>query len=128
MEHLGSLESPQADARPGTGVKVPNRKPGVYEVKTFDAEERLTIGKASNLRQRVKQGLVKGKTKHSTGKRIGGAEDVSHLLVRWAETDRPAAVEEELHLRHIARFGRLPKYTKHTQRSCNFSPLFVSTK
>ena len=34
-----------------------------------------------------------------------------HVEVRWAETDRPAAAEEELHRRHRERFGRLPRYT-----------------
>lgn len=104
----------KVDARHGGGVKVPNQKPGVYEVKYADAEERLTIGKASNLRMRIKQGLVKGKARHSTGKRIRANEDVSRIVVRWAVTDRPAAVEEELHRRYRAKFGRLPKHVKHT--------------
>ena len=95
------------------GVRVPDG-PGVYEVRYVDAVERLTIGKASNLRMRVKQGLVKGKIPHSAGRRIRAYEDVSRIVLRWAETDRPAAVEEELHRRHLERFGRLPKYVRHT--------------
>lgn len=102
------------DARSGDGVAIPNKIPGVYEVKHRNASERLTIGKASDLRMRVRQGLVKGKTRHSAGKRIRKQEDVSKLMVRWAVTDRPAAAEEELHQRHIARFGKLPKYVQHT--------------
>lgn len=104
----------KVDARYGSGVKVPNREAGVYEAKYIDAEERLTIGKASDLRMRIKQGLVKGKVPHSAGKRIRANEDVSGIVVRWAITDWPAAVEEELHRRHRHRFGRLPKYVKHT--------------
>jgi hypothetical protein len=56
----------KADARKG-GVKVPNKKPGVYEVKYVDQEERLTIGKTSDLRMRIKEGLVRGKNPHSEG-------------------------------------------------------------
>jgi len=100
--------------RYGGGVIVPNRKAGVYEAKYVDDEQRLTIGKASDLRMRVKQGLVKGKTLHSAGKRIRANEDIRKVVVRWAITDRPAAVEEELHRRHRERFGRLPKYTQYT--------------
>ena len=94
-------------------VRLPH-EPGVYEVKYADAEERLTIGKASSLRMRIKQGLVKGNGPHSTGITIRATEDVSRIVVRWAETDRPAAVEEELHQRYKARFGTYPKHTKHT--------------
>ncbi len=102
------------DSRSESGVLIPNGEPGVYEVRRADVEERLTIGRASNLRMRVRQGLVKGKTPHSAGAKIRESEDLARLLVRWAVTDRPAAVEEELHRQHIERFGRLPKYTDHT--------------
>jgi len=101
------------DARRG-GIKIPNKKPGIYEVKYRDSEERLTIGKASDLRMRIRQGLVKGKTPHSAGERIRAEEDTSKIVVRWAITDRPAAVEEELHKRHLDKFGKLPKYVEHT--------------
>lgn len=87
---------------------------GVYEVRHFDGEERLTIERASNLRMRVKQGLVKGYAPHSEGQRIRGSEEVSRLVVRWAITDRPAAAEEELHKRHVIKFGSLPKHVNHT--------------
>ncbi len=102
------------DARGITGIKVPNKKSGVYEAKFISAEERLTIGKASDLRMRIKQGLVKGKTPHSSGKRIRSNEDTSKIVVRWAITDRPAAVEEELHRLYRRKHGTLPKYTKQT--------------
>ncbi len=102
------------DARNNDGVAIPNKKPGIYEVRRRDAEIRLTIGKASDLRMRVRQGLVKGKTSHSSGDKIRASEDTSLLLVRWAETSRPAATEEELHRLHKIQFGHLPKYTKVT--------------
>lgn len=102
------------DARYGGGVRVPSGIPGVYEVKHMDTEERLTIGKASDLRMRVKQALVKGKVPHSAGKRIRAQEDLSRIEVRWAATDRPAAAEEELHKKYETKSGKLPKYTEHT--------------
>jgi len=64
---------------------------------------------------RVKQGLVKGKIPHSTGKRMrDDGLDFSKVVVRWAATDRPSAAEEELHRRHVREFERLPKYVKRT--------------
>jgi hypothetical protein len=101
------------DNRGGLGVFIPNRRPGVYEVRYSDqdSDERLHIGMTGNLRMRVRQGLVKGATPHSTGRRIRQHEDLSHLAVRWAVTDRPAAAEEELHRLYRQQFGQLPKYT-----------------
>ena len=101
------------DARKG-GIAIPNETPGVYEVRYENDGERLTIGKTSNLRMRIKQGLVKGKTPHSAGDRIRDKEDTSKIVIRWAVTDRPAAVEEELHKRHLKKFGRLPRHVVHT--------------
>jgi hypothetical protein len=109
-----SWDDLKVDARYGSGVNVPNDAPGVYEVKYKDSEERLTIGKASNLRMRIKQGLVKGKVPHSSGERIRANEDTSRIVVRWAVTSRPAAVEEDLHQRYQNRFDALPKYVEHT--------------
>jgi len=102
------------DSRSGAGVIVPNGIPGVYEARLSGADERLTIGKASDLRMRIKQALVKGKAKHSSGTKIRTTEDTSKIEVRWAVTDRPAAAEEELHKQYQTKFGRLPKYTEHT--------------
>ena len=100
--------------RVNNGVNVPN-KSGVYETIHEDEEERLTIGKASNLRMRVKQGLVKGKVPNSTGERMKSENlDFSKIVVRWAVTDRPSATEEDLHKRHVEKHGRLPKYVKRT--------------
>lgn len=109
-----SWDKLKIDARSGAGIKVPNKRQGIYEAKFIDAEKRLTIGKASDLRMRIKQGLVKGKTSHSSGEKIRSNEDTSKIVVRWAITDRPAAVEEELHRRYKKEFGTLPEYTEQT--------------
>ena len=101
------------DARSG-GIKVPNKQSGVYEARFEGAEERLTIGRTSNLRYRIKQGLVRGKSSHSSGEKIREHEDTSMIVVRWAKTDRPAAVEEELHKQHKIRFEKLPVYVENT--------------
>lgn len=100
------------DARSG-GLSVPNHRSGVYEAKLIAHDERLTIGMASNLRMRIKHGLVKGKTPHSSGDDIRAYEETADVVIRWAETERPAAIEEELHLQHKRLFGRNPKYTDH---------------
>ncbi len=98
----------------GGGASIPIGTSGVYQVRHADARECLTIGKASDLRMRVRQGLVKGTVPHSTGIKIRASEDTSTIVMRWAITDRPAAAEEELHRQYKARFGKFPKHTKHT--------------
>jgi len=104
----------ELDARSDAeGITLPD-SPGVYEAKLTDSDERLTIGRASNLRMRVKQGLVKGNVPHSSGKDIRDKENTSAIIIRWAVTDRRAAVEEELHRQHVELFGCLPKYTERT--------------
>ncbi|MCY3542929.1 MAG: hypothetical protein OXH22_02645 [Chloroflexi bacterium] len=100
------------------GANVPH-KSGVYEVRLESEDKRLTIGKASSLRMRVKQHLIKESGTHSAGRRIRGdikgrKLSASDIRIRWAATDRPAAVEEELHMRYKGKFGELPKYTKNT--------------
>ena len=101
------------DAREENGIKIPNQS-GVYEVKRRRRESLQYIGKASNLRMRVRQGLIKGKVPHSGGKKIRKNEDVSKLIVRWAVTKRPSCVEEELHQKYIKKFGKSPKHVDHT--------------
>ncbi|RKY19588.1 MAG: hypothetical protein DRP63_00350 [Planctomycetota bacterium] len=92
------------------GVSPPD-SPGVYMVKTSGGEI-LHIGRASNLRRRVKEGLIKGKTPHSTGRRIREEFDTTNLFIRWAETVRPAAVEEHLLIDYKRRHSRLPRCVK----------------
>jgi hypothetical protein len=62
-------------------IKIPNKKPGVYEVKYKCDDKRLTIGKASDLRMRIRQGLVKGKIPHSAGKKIRKNEETSKIVI-----------------------------------------------
>jgi hypothetical protein len=102
------------DARLDSEGVTPPDASGVYEARLIDTSERLTIGRTSNLRIRVKQGLVKGKVPHSSGKDIRTKEDISRIVIRWAVTDSPAAAEEELHKRYREFFGTLPKYTDRT--------------
>lgn len=102
------------DDRGGRGVHIPNKKSGVYEVRLVDHEDRLTIGKASDLRMRIRQGLVKGKTPHSAGKKIRELEDLDQVVVRWTKTDLPSAVEEHLHVAYRNTWGANPKYVDHT--------------
>lgn len=102
------------DARSGEGIQVPNES-GVYEVKkNYESERRVHIGRAKNLRHRIKQGLVKGKSPHSAGKGIRTELDVSKLVIRWSITERPCAVEEELHFIYYEKFRMLPDYTEQT--------------
>jgi hypothetical protein len=102
------------DARSLPSIERPDSRSGVYEVRYANSNKRLTIGKASNLRMRIKQALVKGKVPHSAGDQIRRKERLSHLVVRWAVTDRPAAAEEDLHIKYRRKYGALPKYVQHT--------------
>ncbi len=95
-------------------IDLPFVKSGVYEARLEDEDERLTIGRAMDLKDRVMLGLVRGTAKHTSGQKIHENENVYRVVIRWAVTDRPAAAEEELHRRHVARFARLPKYTLKT--------------
>lgn len=103
-----------ADARNGAEGATPPKAPGVYEVRQRRCKKRLTIGETSNLRHRIKQGVVRGSSSHSAGKRIREHERAESIVIRWAETNRPCAVQEHLHRAYRERFGTLPKYTKCT--------------
>ena len=95
------------------GINVPN-KPGVYKV-LDENDEILHIGRASNLRQRIKQGFVKGKTPHSTRSRmLNEGIDLKKLKIQWAITYWPNSVEEYLHKKFKKAKKKLPKYTKVT--------------
>ncbi len=93
---------------------VPENEPGVYEVAREGDALRLVIGRAANLCDRIIRRLVRGKHAHMAGRRVEAYEDLSKVRIRWALTDRPAAVEEELHQRHLCEFGVLPRYTSRT--------------
>ena len=100
------------DARKDREAPNPPAVAGVYEAKINDCDESLIIGRASNLRGRLKEGMVKGSVGHPPGKRLREKEvdNLSRVVVRWAETERPAAVEEYLLKKHQKEFKRLPKY------------------
>lgn len=91
------------------GDALPPTSSGVYEVKHVGQEERLTIGKTKNLRTRVIKELVRSPKAHSTGRWIR-RENKNTLVVRWAETEREATVEEALHLKHWEKFHTFYKY------------------
>jgi hypothetical protein len=103
------------DERRRTGARVPLARSGVYEVMAEGQRIRLTVGRTSDLRSRIKHQLVMGLgPSNPVRKAILANEDLSRVYVRWALTDRPAAAEEALHLEHVRRHGRLPKYTQRT--------------
>jgi hypothetical protein len=102
----------------GTGehseeIDLPPPEPGVYEVRCRGRYEPLYIGRTLNLRQRVRDALVKGIAVHVAGQRMRENEGPALLCVRWAVTDRPAAAEEELLRRHEKFWGHLPEYVGH---------------
>lgn len=103
------------DGRKVDAIQIPNKTPGVYEVKLKGSSKRLTIGKTNNLRYRIRQALVRGIAPHSSGKNIRLKEDISKIEIRWAITERPSAAEEELHRLYKMNNGtNLPMYTKRT--------------
>jgi hypothetical protein len=78
-------------------------------------DARLHVGMATDLRMRVRSGLIKGQVPHSTGERIRATEDVRELEVRWAEVALEDArlVEEMLKWRHRQQNeGASPSYGK----------------
>jgi len=95
-------------------LELPFIFPGVYEARLKRDERRLTIGRAMSLGPRILYGLIRGSSRHPSGRKIRENEDVTKVLVRWAFTNRPAAAEEELHHRHFHKWGHLPKYTVRT--------------
>ena len=110
--NLYKFKEIQKNVRDG-GINLPNTS-GVYKV-LDENNEIIHIGRASNLRSRVKQGFVKGNNKHSTRKRIiENGIDLTKLKIQWAVTEWPNSVEEYLHKEFKRKYGKLPKYTKVT--------------
>jgi hypothetical protein len=90
------------------------RGPGVYEV-VYENDpdgQRLQIGETIHLGEHLRKNLFRDRRHMAVGGRIKANEDVTQLLVRWAETENYRAVKSELKGRHLATFGRLPKYMK----------------
>ena len=91
---------------------MPNGQSGVYEriATMMDGRICWRLAGQTDLRMRIKQGLVRGKVPHSVGEKIRAAikNDELHptdIGIRWAVTERPAAVKEELMMRHKGKFG-----------------------
>ena len=70
-------------------LKIPD-KAGVYEViPRKGCDKKLTIGQTSNLRDRIRQGLVSGTAPHSTGKRIRKAfSNADFKNITWGKAGR----------------------------------------
>ena len=92
------------------GVNLPD-SPGVYQVKHTGQEELLAIGTTPNIRIYVQQGLTQWPQLRSRGRHLPEHEDLGLVEIRWASVTRYDLAEVELLARHLARFGRLPKYT-----------------
>ena len=86
LEQLGAVAACGYRQPRRRGVLIPNEIPGAYEVKRagHEDEQCLYIGKAGNLRSRIRQCLVKGNGPHPGGKLIREGEDVSSFLVPTA--------------------------------------------
>lgn len=102
----------------GAGICPPDSS-GVYEVRCAGEEMRLTIGMSGSFAKQTLKGRIRkfvvGTGEHSTRDRIKkdlGETGMQRLVLRWATTDWPAAVEEYLKHEHYKRFGGLPRYTK----------------
>jgi len=56
--------------------------------------------------------LIKGREPRaaSAGKTIRQAEDITNVVIRWGETNRPATAEEYLLMEYIKLYGKPPKY------------------
>ena len=113
----------ERDVRSGGSI-APNEQPGVYEVRLGTQQQRLIIGRSDNLKLRIGQVLIGGSVPHPEGEKIRSDMkyrelSASDVNLRWAVTDRPAAVAEELFLRHEGRFGALPKYNGLVQKGRN---------
>jgi hypothetical protein len=93
--------------------------PGVYEVvrKSQADGKRLQIGKTIRLRVHLPDNLLGDLRESAVGGRIMAHEDVTHLLVRWAETQKHHATKRELVNLHLAQFGCYPEYDDMHSRS-----------
>lgn len=70
----------------------------MYEVVYKDDPdgERLQIGEAIDLSKHVREYLFRDRKLKAVGGKIKASEDVTRLLVRWAETGNHHSVKSEL--------------------------------
>jgi excinuclease UvrABC nuclease subunit len=91
-------------------------EPGVYVVRRKKAIRKrphaIYIGKAKNLRDRIRQQLVKG-GEHRASREIREYERLCMLEISFAETRFRAAVEEFLLYSYHRKHDGLPRYNKH---------------
>lgn len=88
------------------GVAIP-KEPGVYELRLVGSRHPIYIGCTNRLWRRLRV-LLRGI--HKPGGKILQQYRTDVLQIRWAETQRPACVEEELLRLFVRRHGRLPIY------------------
>jgi hypothetical protein len=93
--------------RGNLGIK---ERPGVYEVRFVEADQRLTIGESKDLYQRLRKDLVKGN--HSAGERFRDNIDTKIIEVRWAMELKHIEAEVALKGLHVIKYGNLPEFTK----------------
>lgn len=107
-----SWQEISVDGRKNGGVKIPDRSPGVYEVKKKGGKKRLLIGGTKNLRRMIRECLVTGRLErpYSAGNEIALHEKVSQVVIRWGVTTKPRAVAEELLQRHLKKYSSYPEY------------------
>jgi hypothetical protein len=113
---LGGGEIEWSDWAPWTSIpyisEVIPEGPGVYEVarKGQADGKRLQIGKTIHLRVHLLDNLLGDTRESAVGGRIMAHEDVTYLLVRWAEIEKHHAAKRELVNLHLAQFGCYPEY------------------
>ena len=92
----------------------PRRTAGVYEARLRSRPDRLIIGKTNCVAEMVQDALGLGEKSGEPWESIRDNEDLSQVEVRWAETTRPCAVQEELLRMHITQHKIIPKYYSST--------------
>ena len=92
---------------------------GVYEIRHAKSSEPIYIGCTNRIWRRLRV-LLRGI--HEPGYRILEENRERDLQVRWAETSRPACVEEELLNRFQRKHNRLPKYNSFHRTTRDATP------
>lgn len=92
---------------------------GVYEIRHTKSSEPIYIGCTNRLWRRLKV-LLRGK--HKPGFKILNSLRTNALKIRWAETQRPACIEEELLNRFQRRHRRLPRFNSFHRATRDATP------
>lgn len=90
---------------------------GIFAVRQRGLAERLLVGRAGDLRRRLKHALVESRRRRATDDELRTKEDLTRIEMRWAlasAREAPfipwAEIEAELLRRYVAQFGQWPKY------------------